>query len=99
MRELTWSEAEVVSGAVGPPGAIVGAAAGVVGYVGFQAGSGSPATWSGATGAAVAGGVAGFFTPTTTAQAIGTGMAGFYGGLAGGLASRGGGGGSIDSGR
>lgn len=96
MRELTWNEIEAVSGAVGPLGAGAGAAAGVVGYVGYQAGAGKPATWSGAGRAALAGGVAGFFTPTTTAQAMGAGMAGFYGGLAGGMMERGGG---ADAGR
>jgi hypothetical protein len=89
MRGLTQDEIKVISGAIGPPGAIAGAAGGVVAYVGTQAGAGQTATWSGAGQAAVGGAVLGFFTPATTAQAVGAGIAGFYGGFAGGLVSRG----------
>lgn len=96
MRELTLTEVEAVSGAQGPLGAAAGAAVGGIGYLGAQAGAGSTPTLGGATSAVVAGGIAGFFTPTTTAQAAGLGLAGFYAGFGGGLAGRalnGGGGG------
>lgn len=89
MRDLTLAEIEMISGAVGPLGAVAGAAAAGAGYVGTQAGSGSPATWTGAGAAMVGGAVTGFFTPATTAQAAGAAMIGFYGGLAGGYVSRG----------
>ncbi|WP_339483624.1 hypothetical protein [Pseudomonas sp. RL_5y_Pfl2_73] len=71
MRDLTLAEIEMISGAVGPLGAVAGAAAAGAGYVGTQAGSGSPATWTGAGAAMVGGAVTGFFTPATTAQAAG----------------------------
>lgn len=88
MRALTQMEIAEISGAVGPPGAVAGAVVGVAGYIGMQAGSGQPATWTGAASAGVAAGVVGFFTPATTAQAAGTAMASFYGGLGGGYMMR-----------
>ncbi|WP_420234730.1 hypothetical protein ACN079_11010 [Pseudomonas sp. ABY48] len=90
MRDLTLAEIEMISGAVGPLGAVAGAAAAGAAYVGTQAGSGAPATWTGAGKAMVVGAGIGFFTPTTTAQAAGTAMLGFYGGLTTGYLSRGG---------
>lgn len=94
MRDLTLTEIEIVSGAVGPLGAVAGATVGGVGYIGAQAGAGTTPTLSGAASAVVGGAVAGFFTPTTTAQAAGLGLAGFYAGFGGGLAGRAFGGGS-----
>lgn len=88
MRDLTQAEIEAISGAVGPPGAVAGAVVGVAGYIGMQAGSGQPATWTGAASAGIATGIAGFFTPATTAQVAGTAMASFYGGLGGGYMMR-----------
>ena len=88
MRKLTLDEIEAVAGAVGPWGAAVGALAGGAAYVGTQAGSGQPATWSGAAAAMTTGAVAGFYTPTTTAQSVGVAISGLYGGLAGGYIIR-----------
>ena len=90
MRKLTVDEIENVAGAVGPFGAAAGAVAGGLAYVGTQAGSGQPATWSGATAAMTTGGVLGFFTPTTTGQSIGLAIGSLYAGLAGGYTLRGG---------
>lgn len=41
MREITLEEAEIISGAVGPAGALAGGAAGAAGYVGGLLGGGT----------------------------------------------------------
>lgn len=93
MRDLNFYELESVSGAQGPVGAAIGGAVGGIAYIGAQAGAGSTPSVAGAAGAVVTGAIGGFFTPATAAQAVGTGLAGFYAGFGGGLVSRGFGGG------
>lgn len=88
MRKLTPEEIEKVAGAVGPFGAAAGAVAAGLAYVGTQAGSGQPATLRGAASAMVTGAVAGFYTPTTTAQSAGIAIGSIYAGLAGGYMLR-----------
>jgi hypothetical protein len=41
MREITLEEAEIVGGAVGPPGAAIGGLAGAAGYIGSRLGGGT----------------------------------------------------------
>lgn len=88
MRKLTSDEIEKVTGAVGPWGAAAGAVAGGLAYVGSQAGAGQSANVSGAIAAMTTGAVAGFYTPTTTAQFLGVAMSSLYAGLAGGYVTR-----------
>jgi hypothetical protein len=94
MRELNLIEVQAVSGAEGPP--IVAAAAGAVistvGYLGMQAGSGQPLSWKGGATAATSVAVAGAFVPIRMAQAAGSALGAFYGGLGGGYVQRDGGG-------
>lgn len=89
MRDLTLTETEAVTGAIGPPGAIAGGTVAGVAYIGAQAGAGTTPTVLGASGAVLTGAVAGFFSPISTAQAAGASLAGFYAGFAGGLVGRG----------
>lgn len=88
MRNLTPEEIENITGAIGPFGAAAGAVAGGLAYVGASAGAGQPATLRGAASAIVTGAVAGFYTPTTTAQSIGLAVGSIYAGLSGGYIMR-----------
>lgn len=89
MRKLTPDEIDKIAGAIGPWGAAAGAVAGGMAYVGTQAGAGQSATLSGAAAAMTTGAVAGFYTPTTTAQSVGIAIGSLYAGLAGGYVTRG----------
>ncbi|WP_223534308.1 hypothetical protein [Pseudomonas sp. GL-B-16] len=90
MRELTICDFELVSGAVGPPGAVVGAVTGAATYIGGAMATGQ-GDIAGLTASAVAGGAAGFIlgpagmgVAQTTAASILGAEVGFYSGMLGG---------------
>ncbi len=91
MRELSMCDMELVSGAVGPVGAAIGAGAAAAGYIGYAIGTGegNMTDFLGATGAGAIGGF--FFGPAggaimqTGAHAVLQPTIGFYGGMAAGF--------------
>jgi hypothetical protein len=78
MREITLEEAEVVGGAVGPPGAAIGGLAGAAGYIGSRLGGGTFQT-NGFLAAVGVGALAGAITgPVGIGKAL---IGGFGGGV------------------
>ena len=85
MREITLEEAEIVGGAVGPPGAVIGGLAGAAGYIGSRLGGGTFET-KGFLGSVVGGALAGAISgPVGIGRAL---IGGFGGGVITGNADR-----------
>jgi len=88
MREITMEEAEIISGAVGPAGAVAGGVAGAAGYIGSLLGGGTFQTSSFLASAgvgALAGAISG---PAGIAGALRNAGVGFGGGVITGNADR-----------
>lgn len=96
MREITFAEAELICGAQGVPGAVLGAVTAATGYIGTSVGGGTFDT-ADFVGVTVTGAVIGAVTgPAGIARTVGAAGAGYGGGIIGGGISRemrGGGGG------
>ncbi|MDH0730579.1 hypothetical protein N5F23_20965 [Pseudomonas sichuanensis] len=93
MKELTITELELIAGGHGVPGAIGGAIVGAATYIGFE-GVSEGGSFNGFVGTVATGAVTGFIAGPAgvyaNAQvAIGMGQVGFYGGMMGGMISRG----------
>ncbi|EKP0299050.1 hypothetical protein ABR850_06815 [Aeromonas veronii] len=89
MKELSIEELELVSGAMGPAGAVVGGIAGGAGYIGSATvtGEGDVAGFAGAVGSGAA---VGFLGPMGGGVALGAEVVlatqvGFYGGMLSGF--------------
>ncbi|MCY1392048.1 hypothetical protein D3C76_355740 [compost metagenome] len=90
MRELTILDAELVSGAVGPGGAAIGAVSAAAGYVGYAAATGE-GSFTGLVGNVALGAAVGFVTGPASASVtqagantIVYGQVSMYGGMVGG---------------
>lgn len=93
MKELSISELELIAGGYGVHGAIGGAVVGAAGYIGYE-GASESGSFNGFVGAVAAGAATGFIAGpagvyANAAVAIGVGQVSFYGGMMGGMISRG----------
>lgn len=90
MRELDKAEINLVTGAAGPGGAVVGAIGGATAYYGDSIASGE-GSWRGMAQATLYGAITGFVLGPAAnigTWSVLTGVVGFYGGLAtGGISS------------
>lgn len=95
MKELSTRDLELVSGAVGPIGAVIGAATGAATYVGYSiaTGQGSLSGLFGSTatsaGVGFVSGPTGLSAMQAGALTIGGTQLGFYGGMLGGYVQSG----------